>query len=663
MRLVFVDNLVMPETNNLGLLDVHPHLGLISLAAVARRDGHEVKIYDPKWRIQSGQLAYDNSLYERVALDLLEEKPGAIGFTTLGCSIVFALNLAAKVKACEPEIPILFGGPHATMLHREIMERFRQVDVIVRYEAEETLLDVLLNLDRRNFKGIPGITWRGNRDSKVFESQGSPKIENLDTLPIPSYELYPVEELNLDIMRVEAGRGCPYSCTFCSTAMFFQRSFRLKSAPRLVKELDLLHDRYGVTKFKLDHDLFTVNRRKVLEFCEEVRDRGYKWRVSARVDCVDNELLVKMGEAGCVGLYFGLETGSRRMQKLVKKRLDLDLVRPTLDMAEDLGIETTVSLITGYPEERQRDQDDTLDLLGDCFQRPHQYCIPQLHILCPEPGTPLFQQHAHTLCYDGYMTNYNAWLLEDSDLDLILNNHDIFSSYYYYPATLPRFHYRFAVDVVDIFRKIGRAILDYILRYFEGRLSGFIEAMRDWAINTQRQACIDGDFIFDFSAYRFGASHHVTSLLRYSLTCSLGQAVCEEKMSVRIPLSSFDRNQAYQLGDFTFLLEDIHDCGNLLDRIRELPWDTPPIDDLEAGGCGNYLVIIVQGVATSYRIDPGIGVLLGLFKAPRTCRDVVEALSELIEGYSIGDAVFESLVGIGALVPTDTVQYKERTIA
>lgn len=660
MRLVLVDNLVMPETNNLELLDVHPHIGLISLAAIARRDGHEVKIYDPKWKIHAGQLAYDHTLYQQVALDLLEERPSAIGFTTLGCSIVFALKVAEKVKAYEPDIPILFGGPHATMLHREIMERFSQVDIIVRYEAEETLPPVLLNLDRRDFKGISGITWRAGSDGKVFESQGSPKIENLDTLPIPCYDLYPVEELGLDLMRVEAGRGCPYSCTFCSTALFFQRSFRLKSAPRLVKELDLLHARYGAMEFKLDHDLFTVNRRKVLEFCEAVKDRGYKWRVSARVDCVDKELLEKMGEAGCVGLYFGLETGSRRMQKLVQKRLDLDLVGPVLDATEGLEIETTVSLITGYPEELQSDQDDTFDLLGECFRRPHQYCIPQLHILCPEPGTPLFQQNAHNLCYDGYTNNYNAWLLENSDLDLIIDNRDIFSSYYYYPAALPRFYYRFAVEIVDILKKIDRALLVYILRYFDDRLSVFIVAMREWAIHNNRQSCIDRHFLIDFSMDRFSASHHVTSLIRYSLTCNMNQPVGEEKASVRIPLSSFDRNLTYRLGDFTFLLEEIHDCGNLLDRIRELPRDARPFNDEEAGGLTNYLVIISQGVATSYLIDPGISVLLGLFKTPNSCRDITEALSELIEGYSIDDAIFESLVGIGALVPTYG-QYIEMT--
>src|SRR5260370_27808025 len=111
-------------------------------------------------------------------------------------------------------------------------------------------------------------------------------------------------------MRVEAGRGCPLSCTFCSTATFFQRSYRLKSPSRLVHEMDLLHARYGTTEFKLDHDLFTVDRRKVRAFCEAVQDRNYRCRASARPDCSAEDLLEAMALSGCIGLYFGIETGS-----------------------------------------------------------------------------------------------------------------------------------------------------------------------------------------------------------------------------------------------------------------------------------------------------------------------------------------------------------------
>src|SRR5215510_13627860 len=243
MKITLVDNLVMPEEHSLELLDVHPHLGLLSLAAVADRDDHVVQIYDPKRLIRSGALRYDETVYDRAAQSLLSQRPDAVGFTSLGCSFLFALNVAARLKRQEPELPILLGGPHATMLHREILERFTQFDVVVRYEADEIFPGLLAKLQSRDFAAIPGVSWRVSAAEVKF-NPGAPKVDDLDTLPLLNYDHYPVAELDLDLLRVEAGRGCPFACTFCSTASFFQRSFRLKSAGRLVRELDLLHAKY-----------------------------------------------------------------------------------------------------------------------------------------------------------------------------------------------------------------------------------------------------------------------------------------------------------------------------------------------------------------------------------------------------------------------------------
>src|SRR5215510_15148866 len=100
MKLVLVDNLVMPEEGSLDFLDVHPHLGLLALAAVAESSSHTVRIIDPKRLIKSGKLKYDPTLYESAAREVLDQSPDAVGFTTLGCSFLFALNVAALLKDC-----------------------------------------------------------------------------------------------------------------------------------------------------------------------------------------------------------------------------------------------------------------------------------------------------------------------------------------------------------------------------------------------------------------------------------------------------------------------------------------------------------------------------------------------------------------------------------
>ena len=645
MKLVLVDNLVMPEEGSLDFLDVHPHLGLLALAAVAELSGHKVQIIDPKRLIKSGRLEYDPTLYESAAVELLNQNPDAVGFTALGCSFLFALNVAALLKDREPELPILLGGPHATMLHRQILERFPQFDVIVRYEADEILPDVLKNLETRTFDGIPGLSWRDS-ESRLHFNPGAPKVENVDSLPIVNYDHYPVAELELDLLRIEAGRGCPFLCTFCSTASFFQRSFRLKSAARLVTELDRLHERYGFSDFKLDHDLFTVNKRKIVEFCDAVKDRNYRWRASARVDCVDDELLHKMADAGCAGLYFGIETGSARMQQISKKRLSLDLVEPTLSLCEQLGIETTASFITGYHEETEEDLADTLDMVGRCFGPS---CLTQLHMLAPEPGTPMFEQLGNDLAYDGYAGPYNAFLVGPNDERLVLDHPDIFSTYHYYPAVLPRAYYKFAVEAVDVLRRVGPVILKYLLRAYDGRLSKLIFTLRDWANRNQRTELPTALMLEDFVSDQFGSQHHLSSLFRFAL--------CSHKKVHDLPANtqtgSFDPEQSYQLGSHVHVLSDLHDCQFLIDRIKQDSNGHRLLDESETGERGTYLVNATAESAIGYRIDPGLEAMLDFFAEPRSCTEVTDLIREITGVRQLDDNYFAPLVNAGILVAPD----------
>ncbi|HEU5322898.1 MAG TPA: radical SAM protein, partial [Methylomirabilota bacterium] len=417
MKLVFVDNLLLELRDGAYQYDLQPHLGLISLIAVAERAGHEGALYDPKLRLFRGERRLDASLYRRIADDLLETDADVIGFTSLGCNFICTAKIAAHVRAGRPALPILLGGPHATILDRPILERFPQFDVVVRHEAELTLPPLLEALPRRDLASVPGITFR--RGADLVATPGEPLIADLDTLPWPAYDHYPLADLRLDSLRVEAGRGCPFHCTFCSTASFFGRRYRLKSAARICAEMDHLHARYGVPHFSLTHDLFTVNRAKVLEFCEHVAPRGYSWSCSARMDCVDPELLERMRAAGCRSIYYGVETGSPRMQKLVQKRQDLSLVEPTLDTAHRLGLFSTVSMITGYPQEEAADQAATLDLAGRCVFRDPGEILVQLHLLTPEPGTQLLAERAGALEYDGHITDFNFPTLEPDDAEVM----------------------------------------------------------------------------------------------------------------------------------------------------------------------------------------------------------------------------------------------------
>jgi radical SAM superfamily enzyme YgiQ (UPF0313 family) len=195
------------------------------------------------------------------------------------------------------------------------------VDLVVRGEAEETFPAVLSAIEGdTGFDAILGITYRVK--GQIVRARNAPVIKNLDALPIPAYHLYADVEKCSNI-PLELGRGCPFACSFCSTNDFFRRNFRLKSPQKMLAQMRELKKRYGVSAFDLVHDMFTIDRKRVVSFCRELVESGemFRWGCSARTDCIDEELIAEMAEAGCRGIFFGIETGSVRMQRSVNKKL------------------------------------------------------------------------------------------------------------------------------------------------------------------------------------------------------------------------------------------------------------------------------------------------------------------------------------------------------
>jgi hypothetical protein len=360
-----------------------------------------------------------------------------------------------------------------------------------------------------------------------------------------------------------------------------------------------------------------------------------------------------MAEAGCVGLYFGIETGSTRMQQISKKRLKLELVEPTLSVCEQLGIETTASFITGYHEETEADLADTLDLLGRCFGPS---CLTQLHMLAPEPGTPMFDQLSDKLAYDGYAGPYNAFLVGANDERLVLDHPDIFSTYHYYPAELPRAYYKFAVEATDALRRLGSVIMNYLLRAYEGQLSKLIFALRDWAHCNQRMELPTALMLEEFVSERFGPQHHLSSLVRFAL-CNHKEAPHQD-LPANAQSVSFDPEQSYQLGPHVHVLSDLHDCQFLLDRIKQNSNGPCLLDESETGGRGTYLVSITTETTINYRIDPGLEALLDFFVEPRSCTEVTDLIREMTGVGQLDGNYFAPLVNAGILVPQDHKTHK-----
>lgn len=618
MHLLLVDNLLYEDYGEGPTFEPQPHGGLMSLVAVARAGGHRAEVLDPRWEMIEGRLHLGAAIAEELAALIAARNPDVVGFTALGCNFVLVTKAATALSRLRPGMPILLGGPHASILHQQILEKFDVFDVVARHEAERTLLPILDHLEDRCFDGIPGISYRNVR-GEVVCNPGKPLIEDLDELPMPAYDVYPIAEmmgrLDFDKIPVEAGRGCPFSCSFCSTATFFGRRYRLKSAARLVTEMDHLHHTYGFNRFSLTHDLFTVNRKKILEFCEAVGDRGYRWGCSARVDCVDDELMRAMERAGCSSIYFGIETGSKRMQSISCKRLDLDLVEPLVTLAASLNIKTTASFITGYPEEDADDQAGTLDLLGRLSLRADGTTTGQLHMLTPEPGTALVAQYGDRMQLDAYLSDFNLPLFDQDVRRMVESSPDVFANYYYYPTVLPRDRLIFAIELHDNMHKIPRAIMRYMLNAYDGRLSRLVEAARAWRDAAGVTLAPSApEFMVAFAAATFGQDHHLHSLLRY------GAAVHRVRVAARDARATGAkprRDLDLKLSRRSAVLDNIHDCAALMSKIVGAD---RLLDDAEAGPLAALLIkadASTDEIAT-YRIDRTTASILLRFAEPKS---------------------------------------------
>lgn len=432
------------ESRALQVISENAPLGVLSLAAVLEKGGRQPLIVDlNRWYYDflrqepGGEESADGAPadFAAYAAGRLEPLPvDVFGFSTICSSYPLTLRIAERVKRARPDSVVVLGGPQASVVDVASMRAFPYVDYVVRGEAEETLPLLLDALGAGTPPtGIAGLTFRNG--TEVERTPNAPVIQDLDGLPTPAFHRYPYIDQCRDV-SIELGRGCPFACEFCSTNDFFRRRFRLKSPGRVLDEMRKVRREYGITAFDLVHDMFTVDRRKVVEFCETLLQSGesFQWSCSARTDCVDNELIALMHRAGCRGIFFGIETGSARLQKIVKKRIDLHEAMARLECADRHGIKTAASLITGFPEETMEDLRGTTAFLMDALRLDH--VEPQLHLLAPLADTPIQRRYADQLTLDGIYSDmsHQGWQQSAEDREMIAAYPAVFPNFYTVPT-------------------------------------------------------------------------------------------------------------------------------------------------------------------------------------------------------------------------------------
>lgn len=385
-----------------------PPFGLGYLATAIRKN-HDVQILD--------------GIKEKTTTEKFKEIIKKGGFDVIGIQ-VFTCHLAQTkkyikaIKEINQKIKIILGGPHPSSEPYNIFKYFPDIDWAFRGEAEEglpMLLDfiaqtndgVALNNHEAEFQKIPGLIWRNTADETIVNHPSFE--ENLDKFGMPSWDLlqpdtYPMSPhgaffKNYPIAPIIITRGCPYGCTYCAGSIISGRKIRKRSADNAIQEIKLLSENYNIKEIHIEDDNFTFCRDLVEEFCRKLKENqlNISWACpnGIRLDTLTKDLLLLMKDSGLYSVSVGIESGSNKILKDMKKRLTIEIIKEKLNLIKEVGLESIGFFIIGYPAETKKDILQTL-----AFSRELPLKRANFSIFKPFPGTEI--------------TNY---LIEKGELD------------------------------------------------------------------------------------------------------------------------------------------------------------------------------------------------------------------------------------------------------
>lgn len=416
--------------------------GTLLLGTKLLQAGFDVKL------LRFGQIGSYQKDYETFIRDITDEVlrigPKCISCYTVWPHFHMMLRIAREVKKRAPHIYTVFGGPQSTATGKITMERMPYVDHVCTGEGENTVVPFFQALLRDGGKGLEAVPGLYHRvDGQVVRNDVEHPLCDLNTLPYWDDRLYLVDYQAPEprigahdyFMPIDAGRGCPYSCSFCCTSHFWRRTYRLKSPERIVADIRYFRDKFGIRSFFFAHDAFTIDKRLVTKVCDYMIEQklDIDWMCSARVDCVTEELLRKMKQAGMVRIELGIETGSKRMQKLIHKNLDLDRARGMVKTMLEMGLNVSLFFMYGFPEETTEDLNDTLGMILDMKDLGVQNV--NLFFTRFNPATEITEKYMDQLVLDPSVDILSRGVFGyQEELPVIRENRELFPFLYHLPT-------------------------------------------------------------------------------------------------------------------------------------------------------------------------------------------------------------------------------------
>ncbi len=392
-----------------------PSLGLMYIASYLLNKGYRVGYLDgyikyvPIDIIKLFNKEHSEIIrYNFPIRDFIEEivrfKAPIIGLSCSFTSSIYNIQkIVKKIKKHSPDSLIILGGYHASSLPKKTLDLINGCDIVVIREGELTMEEILMyNKGNYELSNIKGIAYRNN--DKTIVTPSRPLISDLDLLPYPERSLAPIKHYNRFLHSIGShecsegslisSRGCPYNCIYCCVSSVHGRSFRERSASNVIDEIISVKDEYNTSYFKFQDDIFTLNKKRVIELCKKIIKNRLDiiWGCQTRVDCVDKELLILMKKAGCKYMSFGVESGDPQILKNLKKNITIEQIKTATKLAKSIDIYVNYSLIVGNPGENRITLQNTINLVKKL--KPNSAGVA---IMIPYPGSEIYNSNVEKI--------------------------------------------------------------------------------------------------------------------------------------------------------------------------------------------------------------------------------------------------------------------------
>jgi len=362
-----------------------PSIGLLILAEIARKEGHEVCFRD----FLNKHTCIDGAVSQMLALGV-----DVVSISSNTDSIFTAAKFAEEIKN-RSGVTVFIGGPHVSAVPEETMRKCPAFDIGFIGESEETFREVLSSdMSLSSLAKIKGIMIRDG--SGVISAGRRPFIEQLDDIPFPAWDL--IEDFSIykpavtnykkePVFSLMTSRGCFGRCIFCDRGVFGNK-VRMHSAGYVMSMIRKLRGSFGINEITFYDDNLVVDKTRLKEICERIKteEKGLSWSCSARVDFVNEETLSMMKDAGCWQISFGVESGSQKILDSIQKGIKVEMVHKTAAVMKKLGLSMRGYFIIGNPGETVETLEETLKLI---------LSVPMDDILVeymtPYPGTEIYE--------------------------------------------------------------------------------------------------------------------------------------------------------------------------------------------------------------------------------------------------------------------------------